>query len=458
MGNAVSGLRKPKVPGGLAVLLEGTTLDDIRARQSITVLKDDETVEEALQELANRRVLSAPVRLSSPPAPADGSGATIFGFVDVRDIVSSFFQELEGVDLKPMKMLQRMRILEERGQVFAERALRDLPIIGGDGDFYHLEQGSISLKEVVVHGLLAPAIREEASAAAAAARSSVDGGGGGAPQRERSSASASGGGGGASLARSVSEASAASGGGASSSRLAPTRLPSTSKQQKGGRHVPVVHRLALFDDSEEIVNVISQTDIVKFLDINRSELGPLAKKTVQQLGWCPKPVVSVTPDVSAIEAMALMHEKHISAVAVVDSVGKIIGNFSVSEMRTIMAEHFGALALPVGEFLALEHGTEFVGYRRITDDGVKSTPGHKFVTDRVARTRPRTPGEEVGQTLVLVKPSTSFAEVVEKIVTHRIHRVYVIDGDEKPVGCATCTDVLRVVIAEVVAAAAAASS
>jgi 5'-AMP-activated protein kinase regulatory gamma subunit len=45
------------------------------------------------------------------------------------------------------------------------------------------------------------------------------------------------------------------------------------------------------------------------------------------------------------------------------------GNFSVSEMRTIMAEQFGALALPVGEFLALEHGTEFVGYRRITVRG-----------------------------------------------------------------------------------------
>ena len=36
-------------------------------------------------------------------------------------------------------------------------------------------------------------------------------------------------------------------------------------------------------------------------------------------------VVAVTPDVSAIEAMALMNEQHISAVAVVDSVGKIIG-------------------------------------------------------------------------------------------------------------------------------------
>ncbi|KIY91393.1 hypothetical protein MNEG_16571 [Monoraphidium neglectum] len=156
---------------------------------------------------------------------------------------------------------------------------------------------------------------------------------------------------------------------------------------------------------------------------SRSGLGPLAKTTCEQLGWCPKQVVAVTPDVSAIEAMALMNEKHISAVAVVDSVGKIIatrrrealtstnsphlfaprkppdppphgaraarpharrrrrrrrrraapGNFSVSEMRTIMAEHFGALALPVGEFLALEHGTEFVGYRRITHDRVMPT-------------------------------------------------------------------------------------
>jgi CBS-domain-containing membrane protein len=43
--------------------------------------------------------------------------------------------------------------------------------------------------------------------------------------------------------------------------------------------------------------------------------------------------VSIAPDVSAIEAMLLMNEHQIGAVAVVDGVGKIIGNFSVSEMR-----------------------------------------------------------------------------------------------------------------------------
>lgn len=53
---------------------------------------------------------------------------------------------------------------------------------------------------------------------------------------------------------------------------------------------------------------------------------------------------------------------------------------------------------------------------------MRSTPGHRFVTDRVARTRPRTPGEEVGQSLVLVRPDTIFADVIDRIVQHRIHR------------------------------------
>lgn len=37
---------------------------------------------------------------------------------------------------------------------------------------------------------------------------------------------------------------------------------------------------------------------------------------------------------------------------------------SVGVCSTIVAEHFGAMALPVGEFLALEHGTEFWGVDR----------------------------------------------------------------------------------------------
>ena len=44
-----------------------------------------------------------------------------------------------------------------------------------------------------------------------------------------------------------------------------------------------------------------------------------------------------------------------SSLAVVGPDGRLIGNFSASEMRSITAEQFGALALPVGEFLARGH-------------------------------------------------------------------------------------------------------
>ena len=44
-------------------------------------------------------------------------------------------------------------------------------------------------------------------------------------------------------------------------------------------------------------------------------------------------VESIAPDTSAIEAMAIMSDKHISSLGIVDAVGKLIGTFSVSDMR-----------------------------------------------------------------------------------------------------------------------------
>jgi CBS domain-containing protein len=54
-------------------------------------------------------------------------------------------------------------------------------------------------------------------------------------------------------------------------------------------------------------------------------------------------VLSTAPDVSAFEAMVSMSASGISALAVVSDAGRLIGNFSTSELRTIMADHFGSL-------------------------------------------------------------------------------------------------------------------
>eukprot|EP00878_Enallax_costatus_P010411 GHUV01010866.1.p1 GENE.GHUV01010866.1~~GHUV01010866.1.p1 ORF type:complete len:449 (+),score=124.72 GHUV01010866.1:208-1554(+) len=372
-------------------LFKNTNLDELMSPQAVVILKDTATVEQALKTLAAKRILSAPVvstaeaEVKVPPGahwPQEKGLAgshQIMGFLDVRDVLSSFLAELEGTNMAQMKMLQKMRILEDKGQSYATTQIKDLKVFGGDGDFFHIsEAAQTTIKELVMNGLLNP----------------------------------------------------------------------TERGTHRGKHIVTgtVHRVAVYDNQFRLQNIISQTDIIRFLHMNKADLGDMGSKTAAELGWCPRPVVSLGPETSAIEAMLLMNQKQISAVAVVDGVGKIIGNFSISEMRTIMAEHFGALALPVGEFLALEHGTEFQGYSHIHEQEVVQSKGHKFITDRVSRARPRTPGEEVGQALVLVKPNAPFTEILDKIVNHRIHRVYVIDDDEKPCGVVTCTDVLRLVI------------
>jgi len=127
-----------------------------------------------------------------------------------------------------------------------------------------------------------------------------------------------------------------------------------------------------------------------------------------------------------------------------------------------MAEHFGSLALPVGEFLALEHGTEYAGYAIQRDDSKESNPkeialgsspapsaaGFKFAHDRELRRRESHPGAEVGQTLITCAPDTTLAEILDKIVHNRLHRVYVCDEEMVPCGVLTLTDILRQFVGE----------
>lgn len=322
------------------------------------------------------------------------SFSNVVGFIDVRDILASFLQEIDIETVRDAKMLKRMRILEEYGSEFALKPIRDLKALGADGWFYALKGAQhSSLRDIIYDGFL---------------------------------------------------------------------YPKESKSLFGGtRSRQVVHRLALFDADGGLTNVISQSDMISFLYKHLNDIGILASATVSNLGFVrgQEGVLSVRPDTPALDAMVLMEDRNISAVAVVNSSGSIIANFSISELRTIMAEHFGSLALPVGEFLALEHGTEYAGYAAQKDysnsemgDSASpmsassprpSSASFAFVQNREMRRRDSTPGSEVGQTLITCTPQSTLAEVLEKLVHNRLHRVYICNDEFVPCGVITLTDILR---------------
>lgn len=382
----------------MALLLDQTLAACLRTQHVITI-KASSTVDQTLRVLAAHRILSAPVVSDTANERVTGTGddaeareriKDVVGFIDIRDILSSFLQEIDLVGLREAKMLKRMRILEEQGQRFATKSINGLKSLGSDGWFYNREGAAqTSLHEIIQDGFLHPKATKN---------------------QERTPPQAFG----------------------------------------GSRSRPVVHRLALFDTEGQLTNIVSQSDVIKYIYENLDGLGDLADRSVTDLGFVRGTVITVRPDTPALDAMMLMEAKSISAVAVVNAQGAIIGNFSISELRTIMAEHFGSLALPVGEFLALEHGTEYAGYAitsessgNIDAKAIDETPGARFAHDRVLRRRESHPGYEVGQTLITCSLNASLAEVLDKIVANRLHRVYICNDELVPCGVITLTDVLN---------------
>jgi len=164
-----------------------------------------------------------------------------------------------------------------------------------------------------------------------------------------------------------------------------------------------VHRLALFAGGR-IRALVSQSDCMRFLYHNSERMGPLARESVEALGFvaASKKVLCVGPQTPAFVAFTTMYAAALSAVGIVDpGTEALVGTLSASDVRRLQAHTFSTLMLPVTEFLSAQ------------------APA--------AQRGPRTP--------LSVTPNAPFLRVLELLGgSPRIHRVYVCDADGRPVG------------------------
>jgi CBS domain-containing protein len=102
--------------------------------------------------------------------------------------------------------------------------------------------------------------------------------------------------------------------------------------------------------------------------------------------------------------------------------GALIGNLSASDLRGLAADEFAQLLLPVGEYVLVRHGL---------------APAPAAGADWAAALK--------ALPVVTVTEATTFTELLALLVAKHLHRVYVVNGDGKPVSIITLTDVLRAV-------------
>eukprot|EP01126_Amoeba_proteus_P042390 TRINITY_DN4606_c0_g4_i3.p1 TRINITY_DN4606_c0_g4~~TRINITY_DN4606_c0_g4_i3.p1 ORF type:complete len:298 (+),score=52.03 TRINITY_DN4606_c0_g4_i3:104-997(+) len=169
-----------------------------------------------------------------------------------------------------------------------------------------------------------------------------------------------------------------------------------------------VHRCAVFDvgpSGPYMFSILSQSKLVEYIGGNLNTC-PLFEKTIEELKIGFRKVRSVNISKNVIVAFEKLKKYEVSGLAVVDNSQRIVGNISASDLKDIYMLPKGfsqVLNAPIREYLIEKRKKKPI-----------------FLNPKVA----------------------TLADAYQIIITRKIHRVYLVDQDERALGLITLTDLL----------------
>jgi len=174
-----------------------------------------------------------------------------------------------------------------------------------------------------------------------------------------------------------------------------------------------VHRVPVVNNSSNIINIITQSDVLAFMAQNVHLIPQLAHKTIDEVGFMKEKIITATGDTNTTALLMQFNSKRISAVPVVDSEGKLIANFSTSDLKGLEYKDLADLMLPVLKFLQK-----------------RAMPEEAFACEKSLHP-------------LTVTKQTTFEDCIFKMVATRVHRLWVVDPENKPIGVISISDFMR---------------
>jgi len=171
----------------------------------------------------------------------------------------------------------------------------------------------------------------------------------------------------------------------------------------------IIHRVPVLEHDGSLISTVSQSSVLKFIYNNWSSLENEYKgKTISDIGLGKKKtIIGVNANHHVLHAISLCEEKEVSALPVLDENGKVIANFSASDLRQFIAEDWMNFSLSV-------------------EDYIKKYSTFSTFT---------------------IKPTELFSNVVkyfsEGVNDKKYHRFWVVDDEGKPISTVTMTDIMR---------------
>ena len=96
----------------------------------------------------------------------------------------------------------------------------------------------------------------------------------------------------------------------------------------------LVHRIAIFSPTGRVLDVVSMTDVVRYLHKHKHALGDaFLNKTAADFGWAKRDVPSFSEKDIVASVLHEMGKGKLTAVAIVDDQQRFRHNFSTSDLR-----------------------------------------------------------------------------------------------------------------------------
>jgi CBS domain-containing protein len=162
------------------------------------------------------------------------------------------------------------------------------------------------------------------------------------------------------------------------------------------------------DSKGEIVNIVSQSALIQFLNQRKNDIGALGKHTIAHSMCGTSPVLNVTTANNVLDAFRIIASNDIMGVAVVDEQGHFVGNTSASDLKEFLRSPSTSLNMPIMDFLA-----------RIRQQNLKSV--HPAIS---------------------VSPNDTLEHVIGKLAATKIHRIFVCHQG-KPIAVISLSDILK---------------
>jgi len=174
-----------------------------------------------------------------------------------------------------------------------------------------------------------------------------------------------------------------------------------------------MHRVPVVNMENNIISVLTQSDVLSFMAQNIHLTGVLARKSLEQckLGLAAPVLAKASEQTSVI--VKRLHDKRISAAPVIDDEGKIIANFSLNDLKGINPSNFKDILLPVKTFLEK-----------------RASPEENFRCEKSLHP-------------LVVRRSDALEDTIYKMVATGVHRLWVVDMLNRPIGTVSITDLMR---------------